>query len=243
MAAAPYRLNPDLDRERIADAYRAGARLRIPQFLAADGAERLLAALEASDAWKLILNQDDRVIEFDRPAQAAMTPEKKVQLARALNAGAVKGFQYCYETIKAPHADAERAADPTPLNEFARFLSSPEVIELLRAVTGAGDITFADAQATAYGPGHFLTPHDDLAPKQQRRVAYVLNLTPQWHVEWGGLLTFHDDSSKLAEAFIPAFNTLNLFSVPQLHSVSFVTPFAPRRRYSVTGWLRTGTPP
>lgn len=243
MSSAPYRLNLERDGGRLADAFQAVGRIRIPEFLAAAGAERLLAALETSDDWKLILNQDDQVIEIDRSMQAAMPREKKMQLARALNAGAVKGFQYCYETIKAPHADAARAADPTPLNDFARFLSSPEVIEFLRGVTGASDITFADAQATAYGPGHFLTPHDDLAPKQQRRVAYVLNLTPKWHVEWGGLLTFHDDSTKLAEAFIPAFNTLNLFSVPQLHSVSFVTPFAPFRRYSITGWLRTGTPP
>jgi Rps23 Pro-64 3,4-dihydroxylase Tpa1-like proline 4-hydroxylase len=243
MDAAPFRLNPELDRERLAQAYRAHARLRIPNFLADGEAERLLAALEADQAWKLILNQGERVIEIDRPTQAAMPPDQKAQLARALNAGARQGFQYCYETIKAPHADADRAADPTPLNAFARFLSSEDALDLLRSVTGADDISFADAQATAYGPGHFLTPHDDLAPKQQRRVAYVLNLTPQWNVEWGGLLTFHDDTTKTAEAFIPAFNTLNLFAVPQPHSVSFVAPFAPRRRYSVTGWLRTGTPP
>jgi Rps23 Pro-64 3,4-dihydroxylase Tpa1-like proline 4-hydroxylase len=243
MDAAPFRLNPKLDREQLAQAYRAHARLRIPNFLADGGAEHLLAALEADQAWKLILNQGERVIEIDRPTQAAMHPEQKAQLARALNAGARQGFQYCYETIKAPHADADRATDPTPLNAFARFLSSDGVLDLLRSVTGADDISFADAQATAYGPGHFLTPHDDLAPKQQRRVAYVLNLTPQWNVEWGGLLTFDDDTTRTAEAFIPAFNTLNLFAVPQQHSVSFVAPFAPRRRYSVTGWLRTGTPP
>ena len=50
-------------------------------------------------------------------------------------------------------------------------------IAFLRGVTGAADITFADAQATVYGPGHFLTPMMISPPKQQRRVAYVLNLT------------------------------------------------------------------
>jgi Rps23 Pro-64 3,4-dihydroxylase Tpa1-like proline 4-hydroxylase len=38
---------------------------------------------------------------------------------------------------------------------------------------------------------------------------------------------------------MPKFNTLDLFAVPQQHSVSMVTPAAPVRRYAVTGWLRS----
>jgi Rps23 Pro-64 3,4-dihydroxylase Tpa1-like proline 4-hydroxylase len=37
----------------------------------------------------------------------------------------------------------------------------------------------------------------------------------------------------------PRFNTLTLFAVPQLHSVSMVTKSAAFRRYSITGWLRS----
>ena len=243
MATPQYRLNPALDLERLAHAFRARARLHIPDFLVREDAEQLLAALEASEAWKLIRNDGERVIEIDRRAQATLAPEQRARIATAVFEGARRGFQYWYETIKAPHADADRAADPTRLNAFARFLSSEAVLAFLRGVTGDAEISFADAQATAYGPRHFLTAHDDLAPKQMRRVAYVFGLTKQWPVEWGGLLTFHDDSSPLVEAMVPAFNALNLFTVPQLHSVSFVTPFAARRRYSVTGWLRAGTPP
>jgi len=243
MAAPRFRLNQALDPEKLARTFRERGRLHIPDFLEGAGAEQLLAELEASEVWKLIMNQGDKVVEFDRRAQAGLSPEQKMRMNAVVFAAAQNGFQYRYETIKAPHADAERAADPSALNGFARFLSSEEVLAFLRIVTGAEDISFADAQATAYDPGHFLTSHDDLAPKQMRRVAYVFNLTKMWNVEWGGLLTFHDDGSKVAASLIPAFNALNLFAVPQLHSVSFVTPFAARRRYSVTGWLRTGTPP
>ena len=42
---------------------------------------------------------------------------------------------------------------------------------------------------------------------------------------------------------MPTFNALNLFAVPQLHSVSFVPPFAGALRFSVTGWLRAGGAP
>jgi len=52
-----------------------------------------------------------------------------------------------------------------------------------------------------------------------------------------------EEGSGIAQSFVPAFNALNLFAVPQPHSVGFVTPFAARRRYSVTGWLRGREPP
>lgn len=48
----------------------------------------------------------------------------------------------------------------------------------------------------------------------------------------------HDETGHGAEALVPGFNRLNLFRVPQLHSVSEVTRASPYRRYSITGWLR-----
>jgi Rps23 Pro-64 3,4-dihydroxylase Tpa1-like proline 4-hydroxylase len=43
-------------------------------------------------------------------------------------------------------------------------------------------------------------------------------------------------------SYIPAFNALTLFRVPQWHSVSYVTPFAMGPRFSVTGWFRGNEP-
>ena len=243
MAASQFRLNPALDVARLTRDFGESGRLHIPDFLLPEDAEQLLTVLEASDAWKLIMNQGDKVVELDREAQSRLTAGDMARIAASVFDGARHGFQYWYETIKAPHADAERAADPTPLTAFARFLSSAEVLSFLRTVTGEMEISFADAQATAYGPRHFLTTHDDLAPRQQRRAAYVFNLTKDWPIEWGGLLTFGGNGGSIVEAMVPAFNAFNLFAVPQPHSVSFVAPFAKRRRYSVTGWLRAGTPP
>jgi SM-20-related protein len=112
------------------------------------------------------------------------------------------------------------------------------VVDFLRVVTGKKGIDFADAQATAYGPGHFLTAHDDEVAGKQRHAAYVFNLTPVWRVDWGGLLLFHGADGHVSRGFTPSFNALNIFAVPQPHSVSMVAPFAANRRYSVTGWLR-----
>ena len=89
-------------------------------------------------------------------------------------------------------------------------------------------------------------PLDDTAALQalgkDRIAAYVFGMTPRWRPEWGGLLLFHGENEASVSGNVPRYNTLDLFKVPQRHSVSIVTPAAPTRRYAITGWLRRGSP-
>ena len=95
-----------------------------------------------------------------------------------------------------------------------------------------------DAQATRYRPGDFLTAHDDDVAGKHRLYAYVLNFTPAWRPDWGGLLAFHDADGHVSEAYTPTFNALNIFRVPQQHAVTQVASFAGAQRLSITGWIR-----
>lgn len=108
----------------------------------------------------------------------------------------------------------------------------------MRDITRSESITYADMQATRYSKGHFLTEHDDNVQGKNRIAAYVLNLTPKWRNDWGGALVFPNKNIPGGQLFYPKFNALNIFSVPQKHSVSYVTPFAGEHRYSITGWFR-----
>jgi SM-20-related protein len=232
-------INPRLDPSEFARKFAKRRRIHIPAFLVPAAAERLLRHLRGREDWRLVINQGDKLFELDRMAQTALTPAKAAQLDLAVHKAAREGFQFRFETIRVPDEDSKRAADGTLLATFARFLSSPPALDFLRIVTGRDEIGFADAQGTAYGPHHFLTAHDDDVAGKNRLAAYVLNLTPEWRADWGGLLTFHRADGHIDEAFTPRFNALNLFEVPQRHSVSYVTPFVPNRRYAVTGWLRS----
>ncbi|MGI9295874.1 MAG: 2OG-Fe(II) oxygenase family protein, partial [Pseudomonadales bacterium] len=71
-----------------------------------------------------------------------------------------------------------------------------------------------------------------------RRAAYVINLTPAWNADWGGLLHFVAADGKITDSFLPTYNAITLFQVPQKHFVSYVSPFAGEQRISITGWLR-----
>jgi Rps23 Pro-64 3,4-dihydroxylase Tpa1-like proline 4-hydroxylase len=239
MGDAQYRINPALDAAALADTFRAEGRLHIADFLAPGEAEQLHSCLQESRAWTLVMNQGDKLLELDQRLQGEITPQKQLLVDQAVYAAARDGFQFRYENIRVPD-DRTSLTVPAPLKAFADFLSSDAVLSFMRAVTGADDIVSSDARATAYGPGHFLTVHNDNDIGETRRVAYVFNLTKQWNADWGGLLTFPDQANRRADAFIPAFNAMNLFAVPQPHSVSFVAPFAGARRYSVTGWLHAG---
>ncbi|MDQ8756087.1 2OG-Fe(II) oxygenase family protein [Sphingosinicella sp. LHD-64] len=235
-----FALHPAIDAEALRRTFAADRRIQIAPFLDDASAQALRDHLLARDDWRLVFNAGEKFYEVDRPGQASMTAEQQATLDGIVMQAATLGFQYRYETIRVPDDPAERGKNGSLLDQLALFLSSGPARDLLRTITGAHDIAFADAQATCYGPGHFLTLHDDNVAGKNRRLAYVLGLTPKWRAEWGGLLMFHDEAGDIERALLPRMNVLNLFAVPQAHSVNIVAPFAGAPRYSVTGWLRTG---
>lgn len=233
---ANYRLADNLDWERLAAAFAARGRVEVADLLAPGQAAALAAHLRARTDWHLVLNAGDKVYELSRAGFADLSDVQRCELERRVVAAGRTGFQYRYEAIRVPDAAAERGDDP--LSRFVAFLSAAPIREALGKMMQIDDIAFADGQATRYDHGHFLTRHDDAVAGKNRRAAYVFSLTPAWRPEWGGLLMFHGADGNIEEAFAPQIGALRLFRVPQLHSVSYVTPFAAEPRLSVTGWLR-----
>lgn len=213
--------------------------ISIPNILAENCAVELYNLLRGRDDWLQVINSGDKLIELDRKTRADMNAAQMKQLDDAVYAQARYDFQYRYETIRIPDGQRERRMSKDLLAAFADWWSNGEPREMLRKVTGFAGIEFADAQATAYSPGDFLTGHTDDVEGKGRLAAYVLNLTPRWRVEWGGLLMFHDEAKAQVNGLMPDFNRLNIFRVPQVHSVTEVSRAAAFRRYSITGWLRT----
>lgn len=177
----------------------------------------------------------------DLPAAwlASLQPSQKQALGQAVQASAQTDFQYLYDNH--PIYDLAQAGQAAPIwSDLLAFLNGETFLNLMRDLTGEPRIALADAQLTRFRAGHFLTEHDDHAEGKNRFFAYVLNLTPVWRIEWGGLLAFHGADGNVAEAFTPRFNTLNLLKVPSPHSVTQVALSAGADRISVTGWLRGG---
>lgn len=199
-------------------------------------AQGLYEAATAAD-FNVVTRRGTGHVDLPAAWLASLTPDQKQALGQAVQTSAQSDFQYLYDNH--PIYDLVQAGQAAPVwRDLLAFLNGAAFLDLMRDLTGEARIALADAQLTRYRAGHFLTEHDDHAEGKNRFYAYVLNLTPVWRIEWGGLLAFHGDDGNVAEAFTPRFNTLNLLKVPSPHSVTQVALSAAADRISVTGWLR-----
>lgn len=195
--------------------------------------------MEKSD-WRVICRGQSTTFEVPVHSFEALDGVSRAQLYSSLYADAATGFQYLYDVYRMSEDDG--GAHDSLLAELHRRWNEPAGLAAFRALTGDDRIAYVDARATRYRAGHFLTTHDDDDAAKHRLYAYVLNLTPNWRPDWGGLLMFISPDGHIAEAFTPAWNALNIFTVPQPHAVSIVAPYARANRYSITGWLRAKRP-
>lgn len=218
--------------------FAANGHVRVEPALPAEGADALHRWLDGEAPFSRVLNQGDKVWDLDPAQRAALDPQAQVALLDAVHGQARDGFQFLFDSLRVSDDAAARAARNWPVDQLVSAFNTPPWLDLFRALTGEPAIAMVDGQATRYLPGHFLTGHDDNVAGKNRVAAYVLNLTPCWRVEWGGLLMFHDSAGDVRRALAPRHNALHLFRVPQAHSVSLVAPFAGAPRLAITGWLR-----
>lgn len=237
-APPDLRIRDRLDRAAIRTVFQRSGRVHIPGIFPTESALRIHQALEHETPWQLSLNAGQRNATLTREQTQLMMPADRVLLVDSINRAATSGFQYVFHNFPIHDLYATGQYAGHCLMRVYEYLNSAHFLDFARDVTGFSDIALADAQATLFRPGHFLTAHDDQEAGKERLAAYVLNFTPTWRADWGGVLQFIDDDGHIAEGFTPMFNALNLLRVPQKHSVSYVTPSAEGGRYSITGWLR-----
>ena len=233
-------LNPALDRTDLHERFDATGRLQIRDILVPQSAERLRSLLSRETPWCIAWQAGTDGPNLIRNAEIkAMGAIEKAKLAEKLGGVPKDSYAFLYHSYPLVRAYLEQWNPGSPHDQLLEALNSDAFLTMLRDVTGISDIVKVDGQATLYAPGNYLWPHSDAESERGRRVAYVLNMTTtDWAPHWGGYLNFFDEDWNISEAIRPSFNTLNLFTVPQWHSVSEVGPAAPNARFAVTGWGR-----
>lgn len=235
-------LNPSLDPEALAAEYGKKKRMQIRGFLAEQSAKAVYEELQQLP-WGLAYNERSNVVQMSPDQVAALQPPEAARIMAAIQQRSRSEYQFLYAYFPILKAYFTRNSPWFGIYDFYEFLNRPDTLALLRKVTGLENIRWADGQATWFKPGHFLKAHTDEEAATGRLAAYVMNFSPGWERDWGGFLQFFDDRDNIEAAFKPTFNTLNIFTIPQLHSVSMVSTYVTGRRISVTGWLRSDEPP
>ena len=234
----PLEFNPELDIDRLRDEFRKTDRVQIVDFLKEECAQALHKCLAEDLPWDISFMEDENVRVANARAYDNMSPQQKAQILQKVMMTARDDFQFFYDSYRVDVALEAGTGDHFYVHRFFEFMNSKPLLDFMRMVTGMTTMDNADAHATRYRPGSFLTEHNDYDVNASRLCAYVMNLTPSWRQDWGGILNFYDDDNNVIEGFKPRWNTINLLRVPQSHSVSYVPPFAGAHRFSVTGWLR-----
>ncbi|WP_444903915.1 2OG-Fe(II) oxygenase [Microbulbifer sp. CnH-101-E] len=235
-----YYISPDLNIDRLREEYLRESVVRVSNILQSQSASDLFSFLTGQKEWNLSFNKLGSHTDIGFSDYCSWNSKQKDTLNDIIWSQAEEEFQYLYKSIPIfDICNREYGQDKRFLGIFELVNSQP-FLSLMRSITGDQSISFADVQATCFDRGHFLKEHDDGVLGKNRVAAYVINLTPNWNADWGGILHFNRGEVSAVKGLVPTFNTVNLFKVPQKHSVSYVTPFARGSRYSITGWLRRG---
>lgn len=227
-------LNPAIDIQSTAEQYAVDKRTRLFDVLDFETAGKLAMSLHKDVTYANAYVLDGQFTVSTAEQLAALPQQRLEELTKNLYSQAAKGVGFFYGRFPL----ALDKYDKGVIQQAFQWLNSASMIEAIKTITGIDDIVAASGQATRYHPGQFLTRHNDLHESEQRRVAYVLNLTPEWHPDWGGLLQFYQTDGTPRDAWAPLFNTMSLFDVNHVHSVTYVAPFATKPRLSIAGWFR-----
>ena len=224
----------DLDKQAAlqAEFYSQGI-VRIFNFLNTEGAEQLAQCLHQDISFNnaFFLNQQNREASDEQIAQ--LPNAQRREMYQAIYQLAAKGQGFLYGR----HKVAE--SSPKVLTEALALINSDDCLSIIKNISSDNEICHADAQATRYRVGDFLTRHIDNLPGETRKYAYVLGLSPEWHPDWGGLLQLFERDGTPTQSYMPVYNSLTLFDVNKVHSVTSIAPFSPLSRYSLTGWFRS----
>jgi SM-20-related protein len=237
----PFVLDPRPDLDQLKSRLKSTGRVHIPYILPNVTAHAIYEELATNTDWNLAVNNGGDVFDLKRTQLEALTLAEREEAAIKIEMRARTQFQYLYDAFRVSGAEEKGVTVPRLFRQLFDFMNAEPTLQFMRDLTGDTRVRHINMKASRYRPGHFLTKHDD-GHVATRLYAYVLNLTPQWRPDWGGLLVFHDKDGHVAEGFTPAFNAINIFKVPMQHSVTMVAPFAGGARYSFTGWMHSVTP-
>lgn len=246
-------INQDINFEDIKKIYQQKKYITIENFLSEETADLVYSGLkDISDKklWytaqygkpKVFYNfesqKDRRVYNFSYKYD--MFPLKNHTIPMMLNSNITRPFINKSSEIS---DNPEMEIDWThPLRKFSDFLNSKEMHSLIRYITEA-EITDNDmmAFASSYTYDDFLALHNDGSNEinYPRKIAFVLSMTKNWLVNWGGALIFvNEDENTILKTLIPCFNTLTIFTVPIKHVVLPVSSYCQSERFSITGWYQ-----
>jgi SM-20-related protein len=228
-------LNPDLNIEDLASMYEEDNRLRIDNFLESRFSQVVSERIEGDLRYDYTFFSQGNNYLISEQKMASMEAAERENLQLELVDMASRGIGFLYSVYRMEGDNL--ASAPAELKQLFETVNSGDMLGMISSITGIRDLKGASGQFTRYTRGQYLTRHLDDVKEERRVLGYVLNFTRDWHPDWGGLLQFYEKNGTPRDAWEPRFNSLSLFDVRHVHSVTYVAPHAVSPRYALTGWF------
>ena len=206
-------------------------RLKINDFLLSAFANSLYAHAVAEKNW--VLSTGINKNKYEKSDTTQFDKINRLQLKNVSEAFGKDEFAYgFYRTM---NNNVPNYIEYT----VRKVIGSDEFIKMLNDITDLGLTKLTTLFMSKYKSGNFLSPHSD---KGNGRLAFVINLSKFWKPQYGGALHFlNDERTEIIDTFVPDFNNLVIFYVPEPngipHFVSHVCPNVKPSRYAITGWF------
>jgi Rps23 Pro-64 3,4-dihydroxylase Tpa1-like proline 4-hydroxylase len=204
--------------------------IQIKNILTYESAEEIYKYIFLHKNWNLSSGFDK--FKFTKPIQKQFDKANELQIKNINDKFKNDFFTYMFHRTMNNNK-------PDYLEYLVRKqLNSPEFITIIKKITNLEISSLSTLFLSKYKPGHFLSPHSD---KGNGKLAFVLNLSKFWKPQYGGILHFLDeDRQNIIDSYVPDFNNLILFEVPEDHDrphfVSHIVPNIKHSRYAITGW-------
>lgn len=229
-----FEINNGLDPSLIREVLSARRRVHITSILRESDAWALHQELRRYPEWCLSVKEGGWDREIGHDGASRLSAMQELEIRDLAYASANTGHAHLY---KRAHFSSRHTA---LVQKFHRFTNSEPFLAFARQAIGLSSISRVEMRIICLCAGHFISSHNDAVELAAgcHRTGYLFQLTPSWSPDWGGQLEFLDrDGGDVQEAYVPRFNSLILFSIPQWHAVSMVVPFATDSRYTLSGFI------
>lgn len=211
--------------------FKNNKKIKIQNFLNNDFIEKIYTHVMFDKNWMLATGIDKN--KYEKKDSQEFDKINSLQIKNVNNAFGNDSFSYIfYRTMNAKNMT---------IHEFKlrKLFTSPEFLEIINNITELNITDVTTLFLSKYKTGNFLSPHSD---KGNGKLAFVINMTKFWKPQYGGILNFlNDERNEIIESFVPDFNSLLLFYVPDNgipHFVSHVSPNVKFNRFAITGWFK-----
>jgi len=236
-------INASHDAQRLARRFHSQGTLRIENFLQPACAAMLYTVMVKNVRWRTLVLSQQQLLGTPLYEAGASSFDHDPEAIALANSSARSGQAALYDVDRLYPEDevvpASAAASDEGLGPFELRISN-RLLELIRIVSAEPLFQQIAVQANRFRPGHFEMFHSGTwsADKTgKRRATFILNLTPEWRPDWGGLLQYRSRDAACIRGWMPTFNSLDLITFPRGWWVSAVSTIAQGARLSLNGRL------